>query len=473
MPEYRGWFRALVLLLLTGLAAAIRLHHLGAESFWLDEGTSYLIASQSWGELFRVLAEERANMALYLVILKLWLPFAHSDAGLRLLSVVFAALSVPAIDGLGRRLFNPAAGLLAALLLTLHGFHVRYSQEARAYSLLVLLAILTTWVFTRMLDDERPARSCALYVALMAVTVYSQFMGLFLMVGQLASLAAGGTREAWKRAVLAAVAVVALCTPLFYVMLRNDLDKIGWIGRPSIWNVMAFGFEISGRGHLPAAFFYSLLLGFGLWIAVRRKGEIALRRMLITAAFPFFLALGISLVGQPMFVPRYLLFLLPPFLLAIAYALSAVRPALLRTGFAVAMVVVSAPGVVHAWNEPREPWRGVAVPIIARGRATDALFVYQTLGSRPLGYYLDTSGHPVPRIIFPPADRMWQQNIQPAEADLAALEREDRVWLVFSRFRRPVQAERAAGIEKRMAVTHRLAGEWPVDGMRVMLWERR
>jgi mannosyltransferase len=473
MTMYRGWFRALILLLLTALAIGLRLHRLGSESFWLDEGTSYAVASLSWSEMFRVLVHERANMALYLVILKLWLPFTHSDAGLRLLSVIFAGLSIPAIDALGRRLFQPLAGFFAALLLTLHGFHVRYSQEARAYALLVMLTILATWAFWALLRSERPMRSGSVYVALMVVAVYSQFMALFLMLGHLAMLVAGATRPAWRRAVLAAACVVLLCTPLFWVMARNDLEKISWVSRPGIAHILSFGFEISGRGNLPAGICYAALLAFALWRAMRDREAVWLRRMVILAGFPFALALGISLVGQPMLVPRYLIFLLPPFLLAVACALTSLPSAALRAGAAVVMVLVSVPGVVHAWNEPREAWRDAAAIILTEGRAADALFVYQTLGSRPLGYYLETSGRPVPRLVFPPEARKWQQNIQPDEPDLAALDGEDRIWLVLSRPHNRLRAARSDAIVNRIARTHAVARAWTLDGgMKVVLFER-
>ena len=70
------------------------------------------------------------------------------------MSVRSGVMSVGLIYMLGRLAFGASGGLLAAALLAVWSAHVDYSQEARAYSLLVfltLLASLGTLLYARAL----------------------------------------------------------------------------------------------------------------------------------------------------------------------------------------------------------------------------------------------------------------------------------------------------------------------------------
>jgi len=81
--------------------------------------------------------------------------FGTSELALRLPSAFLGAASVPVIFLLGRPVWGPAVGLAAAILLSLHGFHLLWSQQARMYVAGGVLSILATWLMIR-LATERP-----------------------------------------------------------------------------------------------------------------------------------------------------------------------------------------------------------------------------------------------------------------------------------------------------------------------------
>jgi uncharacterized membrane protein len=63
----------------------------------------------------------------------------------RALSALAGALTIPVIYLIGRQLRGPQVGLLAAFILTISPFNIRFAQETRMYTLLTLnagLAIL-------------------------------------------------------------------------------------------------------------------------------------------------------------------------------------------------------------------------------------------------------------------------------------------------------------------------------------------
>jgi uncharacterized membrane protein len=118
---------AILLSLVTFLAALLRMHALTAKSFWLDEGLSVEVARLPWPRLMHALWFGDANMSLYLLLLRHWLTFGNSEGFIRGLSVLFSVATVPPIFFLGARLFGRRAGLLAALLLAVNAYHIHYA----------------------------------------------------------------------------------------------------------------------------------------------------------------------------------------------------------------------------------------------------------------------------------------------------------------------------------------------------------
>jgi uncharacterized membrane protein len=136
-----------LLALIAAVAAVLRFHSLAAKSFWFDEGVSVAIARLDWYNFARILWRREANMSLYYFLLHYWLHFGGSEFFIRSLSVLFAIACVPVIFLLGRRLLDSRIGLIAAALLAVNAYHVQYSQEARGYSLMVLLCSLSSLYF--------------------------------------------------------------------------------------------------------------------------------------------------------------------------------------------------------------------------------------------------------------------------------------------------------------------------------------
>ena len=79
--------------LCTAAAADLVWYRIGHDSFWLDEAASLRFARETgWGH---VLTESNGNMAVYLGLLKLWVPHATSEAAVRFLSAIPFVLTVP------------------------------------------------------------------------------------------------------------------------------------------------------------------------------------------------------------------------------------------------------------------------------------------------------------------------------------------------------------------------------------------
>jgi len=157
-----------LLVLITLVAALLRLHGIASKSLWLDEGISVEIARLPWRQFFYVLRHREINMSLYYVLLHFWLALGSTEGFIRGLSVLFSVATVPALYALGARLFGRVAGLLAAWLLAINAYHIRYAQEARSYALVVFIATLATWLLVRNLQEPASAHLGSLYRSLRA-----------------------------------------------------------------------------------------------------------------------------------------------------------------------------------------------------------------------------------------------------------------------------------------------------------------
>src|SRR5262249_32827558 len=124
-------------------AVALRLLFLGTRSFWSDEIVSVKLATDNWGGFWSWLRDREGNMALYYLLLRGWVHVGTSEAWVRSLSVIFGVLSVAAILALVRRLFNERLAWVSASVAGASACMVYFAQEARSYSLLILLCVLS------------------------------------------------------------------------------------------------------------------------------------------------------------------------------------------------------------------------------------------------------------------------------------------------------------------------------------------
>ena len=152
-------------------------------------------ANRPLANLMRVLAQSPEHAPLYFVLARFWAEvFGGSVVAMRSLPVLFGVLGIPAMYGAGRALFGQRkdaqakAGAemtakTAAGLLAISPFFVAYSQEARPYSLWILLLLLTTQFLWRSLQtNER--RWWLAYGACLVLTLYTSLLSVLVVFGQ-------------------------------------------------------------------------------------------------------------------------------------------------------------------------------------------------------------------------------------------------------------------------------------------------
>ena len=376
------------LLVVASVAVILRLLFLGEESLWWDELASVAYSGGDWQNFWRwELRSESLNMVLYYLILRPWLYLGESEFAIRSLSVIWGVGAVIGVFALGKRLFDVWTGLIAALLLAVHAFHVEFSQEARGYSLLTLLAVFSSLFFVRSI--ERPTwGNWATYVVASALVGYSHFFGSLVLIAHAGSLLFLSSRAVpWKRLLISWCAIGLLLAPLFYYALLRSVEDDPTVSEAALGQfVMTF----TGHGGYPLLAVYLVPMLIAAIFAVKKwysswaSHESWWYGFLFTWLLaPILLALAVRNV-EPIFVAKYLLVSLPALVLLAAAGISQLL-LYRRMGFPVvsgiiltALVALSTQATFAYYAEfEKEDWRGAASLVTSRWEPGDSFLIYK------------------------------------------------------------------------------------------------
>ena len=179
------------------VGAALRLWGLGSESLWHDEAWTWYLVHDSLGDLLHRLIRSDAHPPLYFLLLWPWVKLGDSETLLRLPSALLGIASLPLLYRLGRSLAGAREGLVAMALLAVSPFHVMYSQEARSYSLLFFLCLLSLNLLVAVRRRPGDRHRWAALAAVTAAIVYTESLGVFFIIGEIVIAAARG--RVWGR----------------------------------------------------------------------------------------------------------------------------------------------------------------------------------------------------------------------------------------------------------------------------------
>jgi mannosyltransferase len=334
------------------VALALALINLGTQPLWYDEVFTRNTASRSWSGIWDAARDTEAPHLVYYSLLKPWLAVAGtSDWALRLPSALFGALAAGATAVVGRRLFNEVAGLVAGLALAASSFFVSWSQQARGYTLAVLLATLATYAFIRACEERSNGWWLAWALALAAAGWVNVF-AFSVAAAHLAAFVLLRPRPPLRTPLIAAFAALALFLPQLVLVVSGDNGQLDWIPTPTPYRVAVGMWDWASRNPIAVL---AATIGIVQLVrsAVPQAAPWKAALVAVWVAAPLAATLLAS-IAQPAFEARYVLVGLPGLALAIGAALASLPR---RWALALGMALVLSAAIrlgQHYWAPGEE-----------------------------------------------------------------------------------------------------------------------
>jgi mannosyltransferase len=377
--QVRAGALALDIAVVSGVALILGSIRLGTPSLWVDESFTAGAVRETF------LNPIDQYHWFYYSVVTAWTTLAGtSEWALRAPSVFASMLACGLLVPLVRMLFDRWVALASGLFLATSPFLVKWSQQARGYTLVLAVSILATLLLLRAL--ERGSRSAWLLYGVAFSLVFAMHpVSAFVLVPAHIVLVGQRRQKLLPHGLLAACAIVALGVPWAFARVKQTPPQ-DWLDRPSPGVAVDTLLDISGAAGLGL-----LVAAIGL-VVLRRAGRSDLALWLgVWATAPFVLALAVSFV-TPIYLDRYLITAAPAFAMLAGVAVLGVgRRAGVPLGAAAA--VATTIGLVLWYTEGDggnwrgEDWRGAVRTVLERRSESDAVMVVPWWSSPAARYY--------------------------------------------------------------------------------------
>jgi 4-amino-4-deoxy-L-arabinose transferase-like glycosyltransferase len=330
----RAWPVATWIVVLSTLAGAVlRFSTLSLQSFWLDESITANLLRRGFFDMLGELPDSESTPPIYYALAWLWTEvFGTSDAAIRSLSALVGTLVIPVVYGAAKELISTRAGVIAAVLTAVHPYLIWYSQEARAYSLLVLFSALAFLYFARALRDGS-GRSLVLWAVWSCLALATHYFSGFLVVPEALVLLALVRGRSTVLALGGVLAWSLALTPL--LVAQRSTGNAAWISdEPARERIeMLVTYFTVGRAGAVADWLQAAAIGLTIVAAVllarewrrrgARRGEVV---ALGVAGGALALPAVFALVGLDYFWHQNLIAALVPLTVLVAAGLAETRP---------------------------------------------------------------------------------------------------------------------------------------------------
>ncbi len=288
---------------------------LDATPFWYDEMISIKDTQLDFGHIKHE-AEWDNNPPFYYYCLWIWhsiIPISEFTS--RFLSVLFVAFAIGLFYLFARKHFDNKTAVASTVLLTLSNFILFYSQETRAYSLVLLLAVISTGQFFKYLKDPKLFNLILLSFVNFLI-IYTHYLAGLIVFVQYLIILFFHRKKYVSFFTIQSLIIVGLIALRF--TKKQFLNILNFNKKDDFW-LETSGFKdlISGLSDLffnsITAVVFMIVLLFFTFRYFTKNVEDADRVKLYCLILGFFSIFFLFIIGsfKPMFLPRYLIFSVP------------------------------------------------------------------------------------------------------------------------------------------------------------------
>jgi hypothetical protein len=370
-------------------------------SLRLDEAQSLWQTDHSYGALLQAVAKD-VHVPLYHLTLRTWRLVLGPDVETaRLLSLVFLLASVPVFYLVARQCLSRPWALFALVVFSCSPFVQWYGNEARMYSMLVLVTLVSQYFFLSVLSGGRTSAWIG-YAGSAVVGAYVHYFFFFVLVAQGIFLLALSRRL--PRAALVKMGGVALLVGAAFLPwllyfrangsasgTRPHLAAPSSVDYSNVYSQFVVGFQSDAINTAVVQAWPVLVLAALAGVRFGSKPGRAISYMIVAAFVPVLLAFLVSHLVTPFFLSRYMIPALPALLVLVVRFLSTLTRPVARA-LAVGLLAVTVAGTVVQAESPDTPVQEdyrTAAGLADAATPSDVVVLSSPISVYPFEYYYD------------------------------------------------------------------------------------
>jgi mannosyltransferase len=287
----------------------------------IDEPFTIYWAQADIKQLFGLFKDEN-NPPLFFLLMHFWVKlFGTGIFSVRFLPALFGSVSVLYVYKIGNRFFNRFVAILSSLIFSFSDLVTYHSHDVRVYSLFLLLATISMYYFLRVWEEPKKKSNLVLWILANILLTYSHFYGFLLLFfeGAFAIFNRDFRKRTFKPLIFMIGGMIAAYLPYLKIIIARFMAAKGgtWVSKPDF---QAPYFRLVEFSNQPiTAVFILAIIATAIVLSVIYQAKVKSTEWAIFLWFlaPFLFMYLISFL-VPMFIPKYLVFLLPAYYLSVS-----------------------------------------------------------------------------------------------------------------------------------------------------------
>ncbi|MCB0805446.1 MAG: glycosyltransferase family 39 protein, partial [Bacteroidales bacterium] len=298
----------LIVLVFMLINLVFKLFNISYTSFYLDEANQVFMSLQTIKEIY-LESLQFPNGPLYTILFGGWIKiFGISEFSGRLFSVLASVLTVPAIFYLVKKHFQIRVAIAAVAIFTLSNWQYYYAHEARSYTLISLLVVLSFNSFFNYFIAFRKIH-LLWYILLTTVLFYIHLTSVFILSVQ------GIISLFYIRKHVAKVILLWLAMFIPVILLSLWLINNSWFGgRETVWmeapqfqDLINMFSQYFNHKYIFYAFL-TLIVVYLVKAILNREYDKKFWGMFLWGVLPVIAIFFVSIYYNPRFTYRYMLY---------------------------------------------------------------------------------------------------------------------------------------------------------------------
>jgi len=325
---------------------------------WLDESHTLYTALLNTKDLIFWTSLD-TNPPFYFFVIKYWTKcFGFSIESVRSFSVFCNFCTLLVLGFLCKRHFNYKTWIFSAMLFITSNAFIYYSNEARSFTLVALLAAISTFIFFEILYVDKKRIALVFLLAIVnALLIYTHFVSAFVIVSQLVIGLIYALKDL-KKMYLILISNIITCVLFFpwlktlFLRLNVHKTKAFWLEKPKYIDVVDLLKNFAATHDLLYYYFPAIIV-ISLLLIKFKKYKISIDFTFITKNIYLILISFGTIAGaffasniHPMFLERYVLYSLLGFIVFIAYLFSNIQFKYSNVFFVIVLAFIG----IHRYN---------------------------------------------------------------------------------------------------------------------------